>query len=462
LVIEREVLVVGGGPTGSVVATLLAQWGRDVLLIGDGGREGGLPIETVVPSAADTLERLGLQDALGSCASPGPLRHGRCWSNPTLELQDVHQDERGWRFRRPDLDLWLRDRARHTGVEVIEGARARGTLCPSGGGEVLFEQNGESLVVDARLIIAATGRSSGPPLLPVATRHRLPEMIALSAIVDCGDTDEDASVIEAVAEGWIWWLPFGDGRASVALFCDPSEVRARGREEVWKSALNQSQGAARGIDATPTRGTLATARIHQSDGGLLIAGDAISAIDPLSSQGLEKALVSAEETALAAQTTLLEDADLETMVDQRQRWEMRLFRLHRHQAVALYHAETRFGEHPFWAARHQLDADSIQVATRPTGRLTPAAELTEEPRWIRTGNRLAPRPGIRLSHSDEESIDQVGQVPTGVLLDLIGDELPMRELQQRAAGIPALIDQSPASLAQILGEMCRLELLIEN
>jgi len=38
LVIEREVVVVGGGPTGSVVATLLAQWGRDVLLIAAGGQ----------------------------------------------------------------------------------------------------------------------------------------------------------------------------------------------------------------------------------------------------------------------------------------------------------------------------------------------------------------------------------------------------------------------------------------
>ncbi|NRA76089.1 MAG: tryptophan 7-halogenase [Planctomycetes bacterium] len=326
----------------------------------------------------------------------------------------------------------------------------------------MFDQKGESFVVDAQLIIAATGRSSGAPLLPVETGQRLPEMIALSAIVDSPDTDDDASVIEAVREGWIWWLPFGDGRASVALFCDPSEIRDRGRAEVWKSALGQSQGAAHDFDKTSTRGTLATARSHHNDGGLLIAGDAISAIDPLSSQGLEKAFVSAEETALAAETALLGEADLKTMVDQRQRWELRLFRMHRQRALAIYHAETRFEEHPFWAARHQLDIDPIQAAARPTGRLTPAAGLTQEPRWIRSGNRLVPRPAIRLCDSDEESIDQVGQVPTGVILGLVGDELPMHQLAQRAATVPALIDQSPASLSQILGEMCRLELLIEN
>ena len=42
VIIEREVLIIGAGPTGCVVATLLARHGHQVLLVSDDGREGGL------------------------------------------------------------------------------------------------------------------------------------------------------------------------------------------------------------------------------------------------------------------------------------------------------------------------------------------------------------------------------------------------------------------------------------
>lgn len=70
--------------------------------------------------------------------------------------------------------------------------------------------------------------------------------------------------------------------------------------------------------------------------------------------------------------------------------------------------------------------------------------------------------GYRLATSDEESIDHFGSVPTAALIELVGDQLPMSQLHRRASKIAPLVQQSPATLTTILGEMCRLGWLVEK
>jgi flavin-dependent dehydrogenase len=468
VIIEREVLIIGAGPTGCVVATLLARHGHQVLLVSDDGREGGLPVETMIPGASRTFERLGWSHLLEestphSFLHPGPSRRGRCWGNSMLDIQPLERSQRGWRFLRPGLDHWLQEQAVQAGVELRKHTRASGPLPSSGQGPVaLSTPDRSSVTVDAKLVIAATGRSSAPPFLPVEIEERLPETIALSTIVEDVSEETDISIIEAVVHGWIWWLPLGDGRASLALLCDPAEVKALGRADIWKRAIQSVQGPARNCSTASTRGTPATARLNSISTGLLLAGDAISAIDPLSSQGLEKALVSAEATALAARTVLLGDASAATMGDHRQRWERGLFRIHRQRALDLYRSETRFPEAPFWQARHALVESKQTVANLPVGLLCPSPQLQRHPRWVAAGDRLVRRDGYRLASSDEESIDHFGSVPTAALIELIGDQLPMNQLHPRASKIAPLVQQSPATLTTILGEMCRLGWLIEK
>ncbi|MGE4620026.1 MAG: FAD-dependent monooxygenase [Planctomycetota bacterium] len=467
MIIEREVLVIGGGPTGSIVATLLARQGHQVLLVSAEKREGGLPVETVVPGAAATLERLGLKAIIDPAGGKnivleGPSRHGRCWSHSDLEIEDLAPAERGWRFLRPAFDRWLREQALTAGVEFFERTRATGNLPATGSGEVHLDQDGKSITVAASLVIAATGRNTGAPLLPVEITDRLPEMIALSAVIESTAEEAQSSLIEAVAEGWLWWLPIDEARISLALFCDPAQVKALGRDEVWNSALQAARGPARDIHSSSSRGTLATARFQQSSGQLFLAGDAISAIDPLSSQGLEKALVSAEATARAARTVLLGKADQQTMVDHRQRWERRLFRLHRQRAIDLYHVENRFSQHPFWTARQRLDNQQHSISAPLPQRLVAAPQLHHESRWVAEDDHLVARPGIRLNDSDEEAIDQIGSIPSAVLLELVGDGIELSQLHSRASRMPFFIQQSPATLTKILHEMYRLGLLIQG
>ena len=83
-------------------------------------------------------------------------------------------------------------------------------------------------------------------------------------------------------------------------------------------------------------------------------GDAASTVDPLSSQGLEKAFASAADAALTLDAVLANahDAAAEDELRARRRaWERRLFRTHAARTLAYYARETRFGDRPFWRRR---------------------------------------------------------------------------------------------------------------
>jgi len=465
VILQREVVVIGGGPAGCVTSMLLAHHGHQVLVVSDSRREGGLPVETVVPGATPLFQRLNLLDAIekpNDFSLRGPQHHGRCWSQPTLEVQSIDERERGWRFLRPAFDLWLRGRAQEAGVEFISAGRAIGSIPSTGQGVITIQGEQGPITVEATRIIAATGRSSCAPLLPVEIEDQLPPMIALSTVIDDLDGEKDTSIIEAVPQGWVWWLPFGDGRCNLALLCDPAQVRQRGAQELWAQAMACTAGPARNSGDASCRGTVATARLNRCTEGLHLVGDAISAIDPLSSQGLEKALVSAEATARATRTVLLGEADAVTMADHRQRWERGLFRLHRQRALTLYRSEQRFSDQPFWQARHAIADQPHRARSLPTGTLTPSPDLQPHPRWVPQSDRLVKRAGFRLASSDEESIDHFGSIPSATMLELVGDQLPMDQMHQRASQMAPLVEQSAATISSILGEMCRLGWLLEE
>ena len=139
--------------------------------------------------------------------------------------------ERGYKVERPVLDADLRDLARQNGVRVLEGRAATRVEAGVDG-------------IGSRCLVVATGKWTGSRIVSAVVEDSLPATVALSAILENAGA-ADATVIEAVAEGWLWWLPMRSGRVCVSLFCDLAELRARGRESLWRSALAEARGPAR-------------------------------------------------------------------------------------------------------------------------------------------------------------------------------------------------------------------------
>jgi flavin-dependent dehydrogenase len=347
-----DVAVIGAGPAGATAAAALAGAGLKVALLHRDGPRAGAAEETLVPAARRVLERSGALECVELLGFHGRARHASVWSEPVLRVRDEREGERGFQVERRTFDAALRERAARAGAQLVEVGQV--TIDERGREVHARTADAGELMIQARAVIVATGRATPDSLAHLATVVELPATLALSTTLSVQHELAQTNVIEAVREGWLWWLPLADGRVELTLFCDREEERGAGREALWSAALRGAVGPAREVQARPERGTLATARLRASAAPILVCGDASCALDPLSSQGLETALASAQHAAHCARSVVEGRSELAFAALERRAWDARLWHAHRRQTTEFLRSEGRFVDAPFWRARQAL------------------------------------------------------------------------------------------------------------
>lgn len=420
--------IVGGGPAGACCAMRLAEWGRRVALEHHAHDAPTLPQETLVDSARPLLEAWGLLELVAT-RWPGTPRHAVIWGDDTVRWRVGIDASPGYKVVRKELDHLLRARAATAGVELVPSA-------------------------DAEITAVATGKTAPPGRAGTVTVRALPKTVALFGLVDTADSWTDTTVIEAVPEGWWWWLPLGDGVASLALIADASDTRVRGSETVVASAREAAQGPARMLAPAEWHGMNATPRLRTSRQGHVLVGDAASTIDPLSSQGVEKALASAEEAAYAVNTMLACPDDREAVLEHHASWERDLFEAHARRALDFYGRERRFPDATFWKTRHAaLDSEAAPQDDELPERLAPAPDLVSRTAWRRGDRVLVPEPGWTVG--DAAPLARVADVAIGTLIELLGDGASIDDVIRGAASRPELFLSTPKRVEGALRQLYR-------
>src|SRR5438270_8432266 len=131
-----DVVVIGGGPAGSTVSTLIAQQGHRVRLF-ERERFPRFHIgESLIPETYHVLKRLGMLPKLRG--SPFVKKYSVQFINQHGKLSEPfyfldhkpHECSQTWQVIRSEFDEMLLNNAREHGVQVHEGVRVL---------EVLFE-----------------------------------------------------------------------------------------------------------------------------------------------------------------------------------------------------------------------------------------------------------------------------------------------------------------------------------
>jgi flavin-dependent dehydrogenase len=319
---ETDVIVIGGGPSGSTVSTLIAQRGRQVHLFERETFPRFHIGESLIPQTYHVLKRLNMLPKMKG--SHFVKKYSVQFVNQRGKLSEPfyfidhrpHESSQTWQVRRSEFDHLMLNNAREHGVNVHEGARVL---------EVLFEgqravgvrvktADGTEHEVRAPVVVDASGQSS-MLMDRLGLREWDPDLKKAAvwtywkgAYRDTGRDEGATMVIQTEGKtGWFWYIPLHDDIISVGVVAGYDYLfqnrATKDLEAIYFEEVARAPGVQPRIK-NATRCDIFRAQKEYSyratkaagDGWVLV-GDAFGFLDPLYSSGVLLALTSGSMAA---------------------------------------------------------------------------------------------------------------------------------------------------------------------
>jgi len=292
-----DVVIAGGGPAGS--ATALALRARtpslSVVLIESSHYENVRVGETLPPPARTLLAHLGVWETFRTQAHTEAHGTSAAWGGATPLDNDFFfmPANIGWHLDRTAFDAMLADAAQRRGATLILDTRVRDAQ-RAGQGWQLNLSNGNKIA--ARFIVDATG--SGALARPCGARFIEADcLVGFAGFFDQCNGDP-RTLVEAFEHGW-WYTAGLPGSRRIVICMTDADVARRLRmheTKEWRQALAaMSHVGARVGESDVAESVLVRSASSRrldpaADVDWLAVGDSVSRFDPLSSQGIVKAL----------------------------------------------------------------------------------------------------------------------------------------------------------------------------
>jgi flavin-dependent dehydrogenase len=315
-----DVVVIGGGPAGATVSTLLAQQGCRVELF-ERERFPRFHIgESLIPETYWVLKRLNMLPKMQ--ASHFVKKYSVQFVNASGKLSapfyfwdnKPHECSQTWQVVRSEFDQMLLENAREHGVAAHEGVRVVDVIFEGGRavGVAIREDGNTAREVRAKVIVDASGQAG---LIQNRLRLRVWDPVLNKGAIwtywegayrDTG-RDEGATMVLQTADkhGWFWYIPQHNNIVSVGVVA-PFEYLFKNRGsygQTYEEEVARCPAAAErvapgkrvtGYFATKDYSYRAT---KVAGDGWVMVGDAWGFLDPLYSSGVLLALKSGELAA---------------------------------------------------------------------------------------------------------------------------------------------------------------------
>jgi geranylgeranyl reductase family protein len=324
---QRDVIVVGAGPSGAVTAAFLAQQGSDVLLLDRKAFPRDKVCGDAVPaSGVEMLYRLGMQEKFEAAVARGefyPVTQillvspkGRELTTPFAKRADGLDS-----YVAPRLyfDAMLQQHAVESGAD-FQVAQVKGPLLENGrivGVEA--KVNGRYQPLRSKIVVGADGATS------VIARHLRAaddqyedqhRAIAIRAYLE--DIEETPQTVEfylynGILPGYAWIFPIGKNKVNIGLGMRLDLFREQ--DKSLKQMLDEFMAFPAIKKRLLNGGNLQNqaswqlnfgSKKHQQyvfDGALLV-GDAAGFINPLTGGGIHNGMISGELAAKTIQEAL--------------------------------------------------------------------------------------------------------------------------------------------------------------
>lgn len=304
-----DALILGGGPSGSVTAHLLARAGWSVALV----EKSEFPRRKVCGEfiSATSLPLLaGLGDDFRAQAGPD-IRRVALFAGDTTLISSMPHAARssglwGRALGREHLDVLLLNRAVASGAHLFQPWKAMTVRRENGVEICTIASKSKTRDLAARLVISANGSWERSPLAAAAPPHRDSDLLAFKAHFSNADLAPDIMPLLVFPGGYGGMVHSDAGRVSLSC-CIRRDVLARARETHpgpaaeavlrhiqahcagAREALKQANREGAFLSAGPIRPGI---RARYKD-GVFFTGNAAGEAHPIVAEGISMAAQSA-------------------------------------------------------------------------------------------------------------------------------------------------------------------------
>jgi flavin-dependent dehydrogenase len=340
-----DIVINGAGVSGCALAIASARAGYSVLMLERALSPAGQPGESLPPEARVPLAALGVWEGFLADGHRPALGNRAVWGADVDRCKDFlfNPYGNGWHIDRYRFDVMLQRAAEAAGAVMHCGINRTETAREDFLWRVSWRDQTGAHTAMARFVADATGRARRLARRLGVVVRRYDRLIGWAGCMPVRGRADCTTLVEAVPHGWWYSVPLPSARHMVAFMSDPGvlppknfppHISLRVGNGVWKP-----RAAAAGSSCL----------VETAGAGWVAVGDAAAAHDPLSAQGIMRALMSGLRAAEAVTSALAGRCQALERYAEMQRWAYEAYLIERRD---YYRAEGRWPMHSFWSRRH--------------------------------------------------------------------------------------------------------------
>ncbi|MBI4808318.1 MAG: tryptophan 7-halogenase [Nitrosomonadales bacterium] len=319
-----EVLVIGGGPAGSTIAALLAQGGRDVLMLEKSKHPRFHIGESLLPMNMPMFEELGLLDEIKRI---GIVKLGAEFVSPwhpapvMIDFNDALDNTwpSAYQVRRDEFDEVMFKNAAAKGARVVEECKVTDIQFQPGAEALVdtMDKDGQTQRIRAKFVVDASGRdtflSNHFGMKHRNKKHNSAAMFGHFSGVKRLEGEVEGNIsLFWFDHGWFWFIPLPDGNTSIGATCWPYYMKTRKTDvtqffmdtiAMCPALMERMKDAKLETPVTAT-GNFSYLSERSSGANYILLGDAFAFIDPIFSSGVFLAMASSFAGAKAVERCL--------------------------------------------------------------------------------------------------------------------------------------------------------------